>query len=215
MQQIQARWKLINADCQKYAGIYNRVKHSTWGSRNSEKDIQARASRDFRTQGDKNEQQGKEFKFMGCWQVLRFCPKWKGEPTIPIARRHGYNKSSKQSDDHTIHIVDEDNEVQELPRPPGRDSRHRKGKSVGSSSTRATEYLEQLSHVHSRFEKTTGQVTQKLDSRAVDRVELNTLKEHILDCRQAGKEKRAARLEKKYFKLIDEYHGISSDDEDE
>ena len=61
--------------------------------------------------------------------------------------------------------------------------------------------------------KTTGQVTQKLDSRAVDRVELNTLKEHVQDAKANGKNKLAAKLEKKYFALLTAYHGVSEDDE--
>jgi len=101
---------------------------------------------------------------------------------------------------------------------PPRASRRDTGKAPASASAPPQEEL--LNNFFSRYEDNIQKASKiaevtDADRRAELRIELATVKQHILDCRAAGKEKRAARLEAKYFKLMDEYHGVSSDEEDE
>ena len=90
---IGAHWRDLNRQMQAFQACYSRNKGSRWGSGQNDADVQRRAMEEY-----KEHNNGKTFKHLECWEIVRHHPKWAVVPSTATARRAAEApRSSKRS----------------------------------------------------------------------------------------------------------------------
>ncbi|KAJ0958217.1 putative No apical meristem-associated domain-containing protein [Helianthus annuus] len=137
------------------------------------------------------------FTYYKCWELLRKSPKWAGVPTMTSSSRRKAKRSKTSSyvdpetpisDVRNVDlnvVVDDDEEVEELARPPGRRKDKRTGKKAMESSS-DLELKEDFEEMNRRLQ----------DIRDLGHKRWETMKERVAEknsltrCKRRGKRKR-------------------------
>ncbi|XP_022036781.1 uncharacterized protein LOC110939530 [Helianthus annuus] len=199
---ISSKWTDINNKCHAFQEVYQR-NYDKRSSVEGDVGVLTKAMEEYeKTKG--------VFTYYKCWDLLRKSPKWAGVPTMTSSSRSKAKRSKTSSSvdpetptsdarnfDLSV-VVDEDEEVEELARPPGR----RKDKRTGKKPVESSSNLE----LKEDFEE----MNRRLQDIETSDTSWETMKERVAENKKFNEMQAARQTEKDIeflSKLIDHLQG--------
>ncbi|GJR76277.1 glutathione S-transferase T3-like protein [Tanacetum coccineum] len=162
---VNGKWKTVRPAVVRFCGVYGNVLRRLQESGASDEDYYAMALVDYEAET------GTTFKLRHCWEILKGSPKWMQSEVPKFAAKSGEgSKRYKTSGSSSFNIEsgeasinlnanvgdDEEDEVQEIRRPIGRDKAKdvakKKGSRASGSSSMNDEALARLMEYRQRQE---------------------------------------------------------------
>ncbi|KAJ0535928.1 putative glutathione transferase [Helianthus annuus] len=183
---LSSKWTEISTQLTKYSGFLNKAKQNP-KSGETEADIVTNALLQFKTNV------GTDFRFMHCWEICKFHPKWANIPSGSESNTSSKrSRASSQSDARDQEIEDLFDDLPSPNRPEyGRDATKRRAQksrcataspSAGSSLLHRGIYSDQLDAISSKMD--TFNVFQQ------QRIEIRKSKEARDAAREAERQRR-------------------------
>ncbi|GJV56922.1 hypothetical protein Tco_1457927 [Tanacetum coccineum] len=176
---VVGKWKVVRPAVVRFCGIYSNVMRMAQESGAGDEDYIQKAMIHYQAEC------GLPFKFRDYWEVLKDSPKFH-EIAFPnfnqgsqgSSKRHKSSGSSSfnaESGDASINLnnnVDDEDDVQEIRRPEGRDKAQNKGSKASGSSTMNDDALARL------------MVTEMTVAEVAQREKFMELKRREVECRE-------------------------------
>ncbi|XP_021985857.1 uncharacterized protein LOC110882065 [Helianthus annuus] len=201
---ISSKWTDTNNKCHAFQEVYQR-NYNNRPSGEGDVGVLTRAMDEYeKTKG--------VFTYYKCWELLRKSPKWASIPTMTSSSRRKAKRSKMSSsvdpetptsDARTVDlnvVVDDDEEVEELARSPGRRKDKRTGKKPVESSSDNLELNKDFEEMNRRLQ----------DIRDLGRKRWETMKERVAENKKFNEMQAARQTEKDIeflSKLIDHLQG--------
>ncbi|GJT41620.1 glutathione S-transferase T3-like protein [Tanacetum coccineum] len=204
---VVGKWKVVRPAVVRFCGIYSNVMRMAQESGAGDEDYIQKAMIHYQAEC------GLPFKFRHCWEVLKDSPKFQ-EIAFPNFNQGSQGSSKRQkssgsssfnaeSGDASINLnntVNDEDDVQEIRRPEGRDKAKNKGSKASGSSTMNDDALARL------------MVTELTAAEVAQREKFMELKRREVECREreiAAAEYRAQQEDMRLY--LQSYEHLTAD----